>query len=192
MVAIFSLPLFCQAQNDTSFINKIDRTVARVDKDTALDCFYTGFLGPKGSHGFLSYYVKGDSIYKVVMLNADSSGTQMKTYYYINSAPILAIVKHNNFQLSHDIKQYTDAVLSFNSGTDINGILNKPLYLTDHQTLYYIYQGKGLYSKTINGDLRRMKQDSRNDDALRLVFEAQYLFSGFNRGSKDFIKTSGG
>jgi hypothetical protein len=181
VLVTFSSTKLCHAQKDSLLTNTIEWTTTRIDKDTALDCFYTGLLSQKGGKGFLAFYVKDDSINKVVMLNEDSSGTQMKTYYYANSIPILIIVKHNNFQLSHDIKQYSEAILSFNSGSSISTISNVSRYVTDRQTNFYIDGGKAYHSYGISLNPKKNETIESNDDALLLVFEAKYLLSSFNR-----------
>jgi hypothetical protein len=181
VLVTFSSTKLCHAQKDSLLTNTIEWTTTRIDKDTALDCFYTGLLSQQGGKGFLAFYVKDDSINKVVMLNEDSSGTQMKTYYYANSIPILIIVKHNNFQLSHDIKQYSEAILSFNSGSSISTISNVSRYVTDRQTNFYIDGGKAYHSYGISLNPKKNETIESNDDALLLVFEAKYLLSSFNR-----------
>jgi hypothetical protein len=185
LITIFGSPLLCQDYRNTdSRVNTISQVSATIDKDTSLLCLYTGLLNQKGNSGFLAYYLKSDSVYKVVRLDQDATGTQLTVYYYANDAPILILVKHNNFQLSYDIKQYLEAVLSFEDKADTIIVSNKALYKTHYQANYYVDQGKVFYSNIISSDPKMLNNRKEKEDALLMVFEAEYLLSHFQSGNK--------
>jgi len=188
IAVVSNIALFCQAQKDTLLAKNIDWTVARVDKDTTLDCFYTSYISDKGRNGFMAYYLRNDSICKVVTLDSDSNGTRMNAYYYVNSAPILIIVKHNNFQLSGDSKQFYKTMLSFgNLASSQSG----SGFITDLHTMYYVDQDSTFYSKTIGTGQERSKKEKGRDPVF-LVPYSKYLLTTFNRKSEYFIHVRGG
>jgi hypothetical protein len=189
LLTTFSSQLICQNLAGTdSLVNTIRQAAATIDKDTSLTCFYSGLLSKKGNSGFLAFYVKSDSVYKVVMLDQDDTGTQMTVYYYNNSTPILILMKHNNFKLSNNIKQYPAAVLSFYDKVDTSGVINEALYKTDYQASYYVNQRKVYYSNITSSDPKMLNNIKDKDDALLLVFEAEYILGHFQSDKKSFIK----
>lgn len=192
LLTSFSSQLICQGLTGAdSLVDEIRRTSETIDKDTSLSCFYTGLLSQKGNSGFLAFYAKSDSVFKVVRLDQDATGTQMTVYYYVNSAPILILVKHNNFQLSHDIKQYPEALLSFTDKADTSGVPNKAIYNTHYQASYYVTGRKVYYSSIISSDPKMLNNRKDKDHVLLLVFEAEYILGQFQSGYKSFIRIQG-
>jgi hypothetical protein len=190
--ATFSSQLICQVlPGADTLVNKIGQTSGTIDKDSSLSCFYTGLLSQRGVV-FLAFYVKSDSVYKVVRLEQDDTGTQMTVYYYNNSTPILILVKHNDFNLSHDIKQYPEALLSFTDKEDTRDLSNKVMYKTHYQASYYINQRKVYYSNIISNDPKMLSHRKDKDDALLIIFEAEYIVEQFKSGIKNFIRIQGG
>jgi hypothetical protein len=62
------------------------------------------------------------------------------------------------------------------------------LYKTDYQASYYVNQRKVYYSNITSSDPKMLNNIKDKDDALLLVFEAEYILGHFQSDKKSFIK----
>jgi hypothetical protein len=180
--SVFTSTVLGQGRVDTdSIVNNIWWKSLKIDNDTTIKYGLTSTLAQNGSQDLIAFYTNRDTVYKIVRLAGDAKGTQMTTFYFSDSTPILISIKRNNYSFSPDKKVFSNMLTSFEDVVDTSRRQNVTFSKNHYQAKYYYNKRQLYYSNVRTGNTTRVDKNIDKDEGLISFAEAEQYFGMFTK-----------